>query len=132
MSFEVIAEVDGLNILIAAWAIIGMLGIIAGFIYLLKHKKILFRPREHYSGKMESKISHTGYVAPEYQMRPSSVEYYGIYSPTKAGAPDEPKKSREAEKRRDYLPRCPECGGAIGYAEERCPHCGLTLASKKW
>ena len=67
--------------------------------------------------------------APEYKHRLESVRYYG------QTAPASPEKTERAGDRSDEdprhapLPRCPSCGAAAAYGDDKCRKCGRDLAA---
>lgn len=65
---------------------------------------------------------------PAYRQNIESIEYYkqepGTQQSRSADSDPEPKA---ADPRKMPLPRCPKCGAAIAYTDERCPKCARTL-----
>jgi len=77
-------------------------------------------------------IAHTHSPnVPGYTHDPRHMEYY---RPQIGHMEVPPQSTDEAAKTRDPrkkpLPRCPGCGTAIGFDDERCHKCGLTLKDR--
>lgn len=77
-------------------------------------------------------IAHTHSPnVPGYTHDPRHMEYYRPQidrEETPAPGPTEAAKPRDP--RKEPLPRCPGCGTAIGYDDERCHKCGLQLKDR--
>lgn len=128
-----------MNAFLLGWLILSLIAIGIWIILLLSgkfHLKLSFDRKRKRAQKEEPmlNLSKPSYVAPDYLKKPSSVEYYGLYSPIRSGAQSEKKKEPEDAEKKE-LPHCPECGAAIGYSDLDCPKCGLTLGtgrSRDW
>ena len=64
---------------------------------------------------------------PEYKHRPETVKYYGQPAPSPPGKPMTPEKPTSNDPRHVPLPRCPGCGAATAYGDDKCRKCGLDL-----
>jgi len=118
-----------MNNFILAWLIISVIVILIWLVLILS--KTLHLNLHHRDAEVKRiKRGAPSYSIPEYVRQPSAIEYYGFYSPTKAGISTELKRDELTEKEQDKLPHCPECGAAIGFAAKQCPNCGLKLASE--
>jgi hypothetical protein len=128
------------NAFLLGWLILSLIAIAVWIILLLSgrfHLKFSFGRKQKQAQKEETTLhlDKPSYVAPDYLRKPSSVEYYGLYSPMRAGVSSEKKRDLEEAEKKDELPHCPECGAAIGYSDIDCPKCGLRLgsnASQDW
>jgi len=123
------------NAFLLGWLILSLVAIAVWIILLLSgkfHLKIRFGGRGKKANKEDTilRLDRPSYTAPDYLKKPSSVEYYGLYSPMRAGVSSEKKTARKDAEKKDSLPHCPECGAAIGYSDMDCPGCGLRLGTK--
>lgn len=118
-----------MNIFLFVWLIISVIVIIIWLLLILLKK---FSIRSHREPTEMRRVTGGApdYSSRDYFMHPSAAEYYGIYSPPDAAEKAEDEVDDEEKKRRAALPHCPQCGGAIGYLDNRCPKCGLRLSSK--
>lgn len=64
---------------------------------------------------------------PGYTHDPRHMEYYRPQISRQDDARPKPEPPRPNDPRKEPLPRCPSCGAAIGYDDERCYKCGLVL-----
>lgn len=76
-------------------------------------------------------IAHThASNVPGYTHDPRHMEYYRPQITHQEQAPTMPEPVKPNDPRKEPLPRCPACGTAIGYDDERCHKCGLTLKER--
>jgi len=65
---------------------------------------------------------------PAYRQNPASVEYYRPEPESQhAGNVDPVSRPKPIDPRKMPLPRCPRCGAAIAFTDERCPKCRQAL-----
>jgi uncharacterized OB-fold protein len=55
------------------------------------------------------------------------MEYYRPQMSKQEERKAEPAQAGPSDPRKELLPRCPACGTATGYDDERCHKCGLAL-----
>ncbi len=73
-------------------------------------------------------VAHThSQNVPGYTHDPRHMEYYRPQITHQEQPPAETVRASSGDPRKKPLPRCPSCGTAIGYDDERCHKCGLTL-----
>jgi len=117
-----------MNSILLGWMIISIIVIIIWLLLLLLRKfPIKLRGRIQPT-KRKAKTGPLEYSTPSYHMDLSAMEYYGVYSPIKEGAPDKEVDALTEREKAAKLPRCPECGAAIGFADKLCSKCGLRLS----
>jgi len=62
---------------------------------------------------------------PPYRIDAKPAEYVSPPPPHQVAPQDTRTIPRSRDPRTEPLPRCPGCGTAIAYGEEKCPKCGL-------
>lgn len=65
--------------------------------------------------------------APGYRHSPETVRYYGQAAPAPEAGPRPAEKPADRDPRHAPLPRCPACGTATAYGDEKCRKCGRDL-----
>ncbi|HEX7391957.1 MAG TPA: hypothetical protein VF374_03290 [Thermoplasmata archaeon] len=77
-------------------------------------------------------IAHTHSPnVPGYTHDPRHMEYYRPQIGHIEVPPQSPAEAATTrDPRKEPLPRCPGCGTAIGFDDERCQKCGLTLKDR--
>jgi hypothetical protein len=65
---------------------------------------------------------------PEYRHSPETVQYYGQV-PMASEKQSLPDKRPAPDPRRAPLPRCPGCGAATAYGDQKCRRCGRDLVA---